>query len=90
MRPPGVVDAGVADHSEELLQAAWPRGSAVRVRGPAGDDRERRPAPPDRSPEHRSPRSLTDCRTDRQQSRRNRLTHPGVCAALVSSRVLSG
>lgn len=75
----GFLDAGAADHREELLQAARPRGPAVRLRGPAGDHGAAHTAPPDHHAEHRPPRALADRGADHQQPRRHRLAHPGAC-----------
>lgn len=79
----GVLDSGVADHRQELLQAARPRGPAVRLRGPADhDDHGDDAAPPDRRAEHRPPGALADGGADHQQPRRNGVAHPGTSAQM--------
>lgn len=88
MRPKGVVDAGVADHRQELLQAARPRGSAVRFRGPAGDHGHHHAAPPDGRAGHRSPGALADRGADHQQPRRNSVAHPGTFCPTVAVSLL--
>lgn len=72
----GVLDAGSPHHCEELLQAARPGGPPVRFWRSAGTHHHH-PAPPDRRPQHRSPRALADRRTDHQQPGWNGVAYPG-------------
>lgn len=78
--PQGVLDAGVENHRQELLQAARPRGPAVRLRGPADHHHHHHHGaapPPDHRTEHRPPGALADRGADHQQPRRHRVAHPG-------------